>query len=69
MYYDTCSAVDRHKQIINDDLKLYKKLSTHNWTSLIQIQLHSIQELLDKECRKEAFSQRITGEGATYRKV
>ena len=37
MYYDTCSANDRHNRRRFDDIRLDKKLATHSWEFPVDI--------------------------------
>ena len=37
MYYSTCSAIDEHNRLRQDDLRIEKKIETHNWSMRVNL--------------------------------
>lgn len=42
LYYGCCSQIDRHNRCRQDDLRLERKLGTHDWSMRVNISLLGI---------------------------
>ena len=42
MYYSTCSAIDKHNRYRQDDLRMEKKLETHNWSMRVNLSIFAM---------------------------
>jgi hypothetical protein len=60
-YYSTCSAIDKHNRLRQDDLRIEKKVETINWSTWVNLSIFAMI-VVDAWLVYNAFAQRGRGE-------
>jgi hypothetical protein len=42
IYYSTCAAIDKHNRYQQDDLRVEKKIETHNWAMRVNLSIFAM---------------------------
>ena len=42
IYYSTCSAIDKHNRLRQDDLRIEKKVETVNWSTRVNLSIFAM---------------------------
>ena len=61
IYYSTCSAIDKHNRLRQDDLRIEKKIETINWSTRVNLSIFAMI-VVDSWLVYNAFANRGKGE-------